>query len=211
MKLKIEEPFPKITEIQINELERYLNCILIKEYKAFLLRNNGGRPNKNLFRTSNGEYETDVQFFYGINGGVYDLKTNFDVFKERIPKQRIPIGTDSLGNQILLDLEKGNVLFFDHEQETETFISDSFNLFLNELFLPEETVNDFDRALAMQNSSFFEELLSKVKSVDEIIDEFGRPLIIVAAVNNKIKLVEFCVKNKANISGALFKDRKSVV
>ena len=70
-----------------------------------------------------------------------DLMSQFEIFKSRISSTCIPIGRDTGGNIVSLNLSDGNygyVYIWDHEEGTKTkdnlyFIADSFKSFLNSI------------------------------------------------------------------------------
>jgi hypothetical protein len=168
------------------------------------LEENGGRPDTDIFKTSDGKIETDVQFFYGITEGVYDLFDNYNVFKERIPKGSIPIGTDSTGNQILLELDSNKIFFFDHETEETHLSSLNFVEFLNSLYSFEVYESEFDAAIDNEDIQFFKSNISPGKSIDDIKNEFDQTAFIRSCMVGKVKLVKNLVDLGANMDQGLF-------
>src|ERR1700690_1961351 len=118
---------PTITVFNIRALEKKLSLKLPATYKAFLLKNNGGRPKPNTAYTIQGwenNEKGDVHFFLGIgyagHGFSYDLEEDYKTLRDRIPRNLFPIATTDFGDFILLSLsgaDKGSVHIWDHEKE----------------------------------------------------------------------------------------------
>ena len=179
-------------------------CIsLPKEYRSFLLKNNGGRSEPNIFITEDETFESDVQFFHGIIDGVYGLIHNLDLIKERRIENKISIGNDSFGNFILLDLGNEIVYFLDHETNEQYKIANSFEDFLKGLYNIGEEQSEFDLALASQNIEYFEAQLKELSSVDEIKNEFDQRVFTAACMRGKLKLIKYLVSKGASLKGGL--------
>lgn len=59
-------------------------------------------------------------FFGKIENSAKDIFKNIKTYQNRIPKKCLPIGTDGLGNLILISLNEHNysyILFWNHENE----------------------------------------------------------------------------------------------
>nr|WP_321232909.1 ankyrin repeat domain-containing protein [uncultured Psychroserpens sp.] len=205
MKQKIKKNFGDITEKDISKFEQDIDVKLPKDYKKFILKNNGGRPTLNIFETLGGEYESDIQFFFGITEeGIYDLRRNQTNLPNNLIGKFLPIAIDSGGNLILLQLDSNTVHFFDHEIEEIVTISNSFKEFLKDLYVLDEDESELDLAVYSQNTKYFESLINQGAIINSIVDEFDQPITIVAALSNKLKLLKFFIKNGADFEGALF-------
>ena len=205
MKLVLKESFGKLREDDIKKLEAGIKHKLPLDYISFLLKNNGGRPNKDRFQTKHGEYTSDIQFFYGITDrDIYDLNSRYNALQDRLPKQFLAIANNSSGDKILLNLKDERIFFFDHNTEEITLVSDSFLEFLSSLYKVEVEESELDKAVSLQNLDYFRELIKNGKKPDDIVNEFNQPMTIVAALWNKLKLLKFFVENKADFRGALF-------
>jgi hypothetical protein len=145
-----------LNESDLAEFESKIGYSLPVEYREFLMLYNGGKPVPDFFRVPDWEYEeTYVTELKGLaNGKSVDLSELFDLLHDRLPKGFIAIGSDPGGNQILLSLSKdtkGQVYFFDHENEPEDAADDvkgypniylvakSFNEFLKNLYSNDES------------------------------------------------------------------------
>lgn len=135
-------------------LEWELGAELPSDYKEFLARHNGGRPEPDTYDFGDGGDASDVHRFFGLGlRGVYDIQKKIKVFKGRVPEMFLPIATDSGGNLVCMELTEGKVgtiYFWDHEFEADEeepdmsnmhFIAPSFSAFLDSLY---EFVDDED-------------------------------------------------------------------
>ena len=151
--MKLHNCFDLITPEQIKMLEHDLGIHLPGDYSDFLLKNNGGRPKPNGFSyVSQGDgkiYKGMVDWFLGVNTGKHnDFQKYYEMYKDRVPRDFIPIAHDPGGNLICLSLKDGTVYFWDHDEEVEEGeipdyrnmykITDSFSDFLLSL-------RDFDK------------------------------------------------------------------
>lgn len=204
MELKITETFGKTLSNEVSKFEKIINGKLPDYYKNFILKNNGGRPVPNIFSTLNGEYETDIQFFFGFGAGVYNLRNNHLNFQIELTKNFIAIAIDSIGSLILLNIDSGEVYYFDHEIEEIFLISNSFKEFISNLYELDEDESELDIAVSSQNILYFKNLISENIDINDIVDEFDQSIAVVAALANKLKLLKFFIENGAKIDGVLF-------
>lgn len=153
--MNFTRPFTSISENDLIKFENDKSLKLPEEYRKFLLKHNGGYwPEKNSFNFINRADGSDIQYFYGVNlpnkekECYTSLDQNANSSGEDFPSKYLAIGTDSGGNQILLNIENGQVCFCDHEimfdedegEDVETFednitlISNSFTDFIDGLY-----------------------------------------------------------------------------
>jgi len=126
-----EAPAPA-SEAQIYGAEQALGIAFPPDYRAFLARFNGGRPEPDGFKIqwlpaqACGEdwRASGVSWFYGVRdehtGSL--VRLNKSTFEGRLPAGTLTVASDAGGNQILLALSginAGKVLFWvkDHEVE----------------------------------------------------------------------------------------------
>lgn len=115
-----------ITERDIREVEEELDVVFPDDYKAFLLKNNGGLPKDDIAvefvetdPSTNEKYQQgcDIQFFSELRE-VPEFYENL-IGEELIPEKFISIACDSFGNEILLCADEsedyGKVYFGNHE------------------------------------------------------------------------------------------------
>jgi hypothetical protein len=174
-------------------------------YKSFILFNNGGRPIPNNFQTYYNEYETDIQFLFGItSSNTYDLFYNYKEFSDIFENHLLPIAVDSGGNLVLLNTLNEKVYFYVHDTGEVYFVADDFEIFLNQIYKIKVKVNEFDKAISIQDTSYFERRLENGELINQIVNEFNQPVTIVTALRNKLNLLKFFVDRGADISLALF-------
>ena len=143
---------PDATLEQLQKLEQVISRTLPDQYKAFLLRTNGGRPVPAYFRTQwHGQewakgWEVDqVDFFLSVNdSGSSDFLGDYETYKGRIPNDTVSIAYDPGGNLVLLGVGErnyGKVFVWMQGYETEEadysnvgLVANSFNEFLDSLY-----------------------------------------------------------------------------
>ena len=129
----------RYTKSQRNELKRALNVTppsendlssfekknkfaLSESYRNFLKENNGGIPDKSIFKKNDTEYVLDRLLMFGGNSNAYDsIENHIDVFSSRIPNSTIPIGRSPGGDLFLLKTsgsDCGSVWYWHHEFES---------------------------------------------------------------------------------------------
>ena len=138
----------------IAELERKIGAVLPEDYRRFLDQYDGGFPEPPRFRiTWKGQpwarrfpYD-DVSIFFGPSrASPSNLVIEWERFKDRVPRDTLPIGMDPGGSLILLGISgprRGEVLFWASDYEVEEgeepddrnvgFVAPSFTAFLDAL------------------------------------------------------------------------------
>jgi hypothetical protein len=109
---------PPLSAKQVEAAGDKLGTRLPRDYKSFLLRHNGGRPEPACI------VNAVVSMFYSINAKnkVHDLLANVRRMRRTLPDGVIPIAVDTFGNEICLALKgknRGKVYFWDHEGAPE--------------------------------------------------------------------------------------------
>lgn len=146
----------------IEEVEIRLGKQFPDEYKCFILKHNGGRPEPCHFRfkhptgvwdpysnyDANGKWDWGmIAYFLSFSGQHETLFDYLISYEGRIPHDTLPIARDPGGNPILLAVSganKGKVYFWMRENEPEDeeiingfdylgFVADSFTEFLEGL------------------------------------------------------------------------------
>ena len=130
------------TEADVGHFEMSIAARLPDDYRAFLLRHNGGYPDRAAFR---GGTES-VEFFFGLWQKHADL--NYETLAHRgfIPAEMIPIASDAFGNAVLLEVRgpnRGRIWFWDHEMAGDparsvSLLAGSFTEFVGSLASPED-------------------------------------------------------------------------
>jgi len=107
----------------IEALEESYGLSLPEDYKQFLLKYNGGEPDKYLFKDKNlGSLVLNVLYGINIEDSYDELHNVIKVYKDRIPSSFIPIGDDSGGNQFVIGIKgkfKDKIYLWDHNTELE--------------------------------------------------------------------------------------------
>lgn len=119
----VSDPGPPLTMHEIEQVEKKLNVSFPADYKAFLLKNNGGVPSPGDFDCLDGE-SSAVAWFYSIEPkSESDILFSNNMRKGRLPKGFVAIASDGGGNEICLDCKPGPqfgcVYFWDHEMEAD--------------------------------------------------------------------------------------------
>jgi SMI1/KNR4 family protein SUKH-1 len=142
---------PQTSKTKIDKIQSQLNINFPLAYINFLLKNNGGLPEKRYFEfdQKGGREKGCINQFYGLDlvkcgKDYYDLLTIYNIYvpTRRIPNNFIPIAGDPGGNQICI-ATKGEVYFWEHEYEVDedkepnmenmSLIANSFDQFINSL------------------------------------------------------------------------------
>jgi hypothetical protein len=111
---------PPATEAMLTEFETKYACKLPQDYRAFLLKNNGGFPTPDCitFTEDNRTTDTDVFLFHAVGDErpFASLAWHLETYGHRLPKETLPIAHDSCGNLWLLNVgsQPGTVVFWDH-------------------------------------------------------------------------------------------------
>jgi hypothetical protein len=121
--IALEDSWPSIGPEDIARVERRRGIKLPDDYRLFLLRHNGGRPERDAFPIV-GDPLSDgglLDWLYCIHDGdQYDLVENATLYRGRMPPELLPIGEDPGSNQICLAVtgpSNGKVYFWDREEE----------------------------------------------------------------------------------------------
>lgn len=158
--------FGPLTEERLTKLEAKLKARLPDEYRSFLLKYNGGRPDRQRFlftgENYNGEeQESILEWFFAVHDQPYDEDAEWeengdddflpyfaqpldhvlqDYRSETTETDTVPIARDPCGNLITLGLRgerTGKIYFYDHEIDMPTLLANRFSEFLEDL-LPTE-------------------------------------------------------------------------
>ncbi len=140
--IQMTEQGPPINELQVAQISKTLGAALTQDYKGFLLKHNGGRPEPDVvdIKGLSGS-PTDVKIFFGV-GRKYESSELFwqlDFIKECCPEQHVlPIASDSFGSLFCLKVIDGvasSVVFCDLSTQSRNFydVAPTFTEFLNKL------------------------------------------------------------------------------
>jgi SMI1-KNR4 cell-wall len=146
MSLRTIEGGPALTEQDVASFERKHGLMLPQAYRSFLLRTNGGRPERDLFPVPGFESNPvgRVHVFFGIGDPVEscNLEWNLEVYADRIPAGLLPIATTEGPDKICLATSgdaPGAILYWDGYQGSNAqgrlyLLAESFEQFLGKLY-----------------------------------------------------------------------------
>ena len=122
----IEPLGPAADERRVATFETMLGASLPAEYRAFLLRTNGGQPDPPCFPVDGWENNPlgDVQLFLGLDAPIEscDLRWAVEVLADRLPAGLLPIAWSNCGDAVCLSLneaDRGSVYVWVHDVEGE--------------------------------------------------------------------------------------------
>jgi hypothetical protein len=126
IKVAIRQSFqPALSENDLRAAEQQLRIELPRDYRAFLLAHNGGRPMPNRFpiignRSGN---QGILDWLFGLHTDRhYNLLRTATAARGRVPSDLLPIGEDPGGNLICLSISGPNrnkVFFWTLEDEVD--------------------------------------------------------------------------------------------
>jgi hypothetical protein len=145
---RIVDADPPLDEEQLRAFEaRHKVCLPIR-YRAFLLRNNGGRPIPSVFTIDGFPDNPDgaIHVFFGLNTTIEseDLDKLLTLHKGKIPNGILPIACTGGGDMLCLDLRTGGdqIVYWDcrpfwganvWNEDDLYFIAETFDSLLLEL------------------------------------------------------------------------------
>ncbi len=203
-----------VEKLKLFELDNKLS--LPPDYRAYLIKHNGGKPCPNHFKIPFSEGDISrIHHCYGLHSGPTYLRLDYSyqTYLHRIPMHLLPIADDPFGNLILIGTA-GNVLgkvyFWEHELENETcsfapmkLLSDTFGDFLISLYNwknPNE--REIEKAIKSDDVNLLNSILSAQYDLEEE-DEFGRTMIENAAIHNSLGIIQYLYGNGASLRDSL--------
>jgi hypothetical protein len=157
---------------------------------------------------------------YGIysDDNMFDLRKKSFLFKNVIPDEFITIGSDALGNQIILDIDgvyRDKVFFWWHEEGNDVRrdqyknifeIADNFNSFIaNMKETPDERHGDFSDLFTDENLYEIKKLIESGWDVNSMLSLSSgemRPIHLMVLRNN-IDIATLLVNNGADLEGTV--------
>lgn len=125
-----------LIELDILNFENKNNYKLPLSYKDFLLKNNGGVPNENIFW--NGVIEADVAYFYSLKYGNNNIESVMSNIHrdDALPKTFLPFASSGGGSMYAFSMEKtgyGEIYLFHFDGSDPFKLCESFEDFINNL------------------------------------------------------------------------------
>lgn len=105
-------------EEHIKEFEKKYDFVIPTEYRAFLMKYNGGNTPDTQFKFN--KVASDISGFYGLGDAEinYSNLEKIDVLKDSLLEGFLPIGQDSFGNFIFIGINENVrdcIYFIDHD------------------------------------------------------------------------------------------------
>jgi hypothetical protein len=138
--------FGPLTEERMAAFEGELGALLPDEYRAFLLRHNGGVPDREAFNVPGEDGgERPFHCFLPLHDGPWDdstpegsqgfpLQAALADFRGEVGREDVlPVGKDWSGSYVCIGLvgeDRGRVLYYDHEREQLVPLAASLSAFL---------------------------------------------------------------------------------
>lgn len=116
-----------LSDDQIEAAEQALNCVLPDSFRAFVRDHDGAEPEDNTFDVPGNQ--SGVRAFISLVGAS-ELMREIEGF----PTTGVPVAEDGCGNYVWLKSETGEILFWDHEFESDgVVIANDFEAFIASL------------------------------------------------------------------------------
>lgn len=118
----------------INNFEQEYEITLPDNLKEFIIANNGGRPNLDIIKTSDGN-ELEIKALLSFNKeDIENIYKVIDYFKGEFNGKIVPIATEPSGNYFCIDLTNNSIVYWEHETNELIFIAKDLVEFLNCLY-----------------------------------------------------------------------------
>ncbi len=114
------------------KIEREYGIQIPLELKDFIIENNAATPSKYKFMM--GDTEKVFGAVLSFNDGESDMDSFFDAISVIENTNIFPFGIDPFGNYICYVLNSNIIVFWDHETDKLTKVSDSLTNFLTALY-----------------------------------------------------------------------------
>lgn len=118
----------------IKAYETLCEYIFPETYVKFIIKNNGGRPEKRRFITNKGN-ERELKTFLSFNPDDKESIWNTPIGeKEQGLLSYVAFAVDNFGNLICFDKKNNSIIFVNHETLEIEIIADNFDEFILMLF-----------------------------------------------------------------------------
>jgi len=150
---------------KIKEAEKNLSYEFPNEFVEFVLINNGGTPNNNVFYICDGS-----QKLFGklLSFNKDDKENVFISFDSKYKNDLIPIANDVFGNLICFDRKDNSLVFWEHETDECKYIVSNWNTFVNDLY----DLDNVDLSKEIRDLEAQINTLEKYRHVYELEKEF---------------------------------------
>lgn len=183
-----------ITDEIINSFEEKIGSSLPEDYRNYLKRYNGEKPEKTYFNISSQIGDSKVHLFYGFFQPNYkDVEWKYSNFKDFVNmKNFLAIGCDEGGNQIALNLTNNKIYFIGMDQALDIYIAESFTDFINHLQIPPYR-DGLDEFLKTGSLDDLKKMIEKNKSIIDERDDLGSSILESAVINIRPEFVEYLI------------------
>ncbi len=135
-KIKLLNQEQKLEKNELKLFEKNSNISLPNDYKEFILLNNGGVPEENLFKGTN--FEARIADFYSIKYGRFPMENLLEMLhsEESLPKHFYPFGSNLGGSDYVFSIKEedyGVVYFYHYDGSPPYKLADSFKEFIDSL------------------------------------------------------------------------------
>ena len=125
---------PLVEKDSINKFQEIYGIVFPEELKELIKVNNGGRPSLDIIKTVEGE-ELEVKALLSFNKeDVENIYNVINYFKEHFQVRIVPIATEPSGNYFCINLTNNSIVYWNHETNKETLISNGIKEFLMSLY-----------------------------------------------------------------------------
>lgn len=117
----------------IDNVEKEINYKFPPDYKNYLLGGESLKLKNNMFVLANG-IEKIVRYLYSMdpNSKTYILK--FQKFDSELNDKLVPFAELEFGDMLCFDRSSNDIVIYDHETDTMTFVASNWNDFFNSLY-----------------------------------------------------------------------------
>ena len=138
--MNIKKQETAITKQDITNLEKKYSFQFPESLKNFLLKNNGGIPEKTLLVKKGINFLIDK--LLSVKYGKYNTyESTLDSIADIIPSYTIPFAIDPFGNYFVFKKKINSIFFLDMEDVTLTSLNKDFKTFIDALIYDEEEDN----------------------------------------------------------------------
>ena len=102
-----------LSEADVSAFEKQVGVELPHDYREFALLHDGAEPDTNIFPIGNGN-ESGVNRFIPLGETLSERK-----YIDHVSVKYLPVAWAEGGNYVCLDLERGGVFFWDHEEPSD--------------------------------------------------------------------------------------------
>ena len=114
-----------LSEADVAAFEKHAGVQLPRDYREFVLQRDGAEPDTNIFPVGNGN-DSGVNRFIPLRKTLAERQ-----YIDHVSMEFLPVAWAEGGNYVCVNLERGWVFFWDHEQPSgELKLAESFAQFL---------------------------------------------------------------------------------